>query len=52
VLTYETLKKKPKQLLALTGLARREFDELLPAFAQALTRAEELAKPKLKKRQP
>jgi hypothetical protein len=50
VLTYETLKKKPKELLALTGLARREFDELLPAFAQALTAAEAQAKPKPKKR--
>jgi DDE superfamily endonuclease len=50
VLTYETLKKRPKELLALTGLARREFDELLPAFAQALTGAEEQAKPKPKKR--
>jgi hypothetical protein len=36
VLTYETLKKKPKELLALTGLARREFDELLPVFELAL----------------
>lgn len=51
MLTYETLKKKPKVLLALTGLARREFDELLPAFAQALARAAEQAKPKRKKRQ-
>jgi len=51
VLTYETLKKKPKVLLALTGLARREFDELLPAFAQALTGAEEQASPRPKKRQ-
>jgi len=51
VLTYETLKKKPKKLLALTGLARREFDELLPAFTKALTTAEEQAKPKPKKRQ-
>jgi hypothetical protein len=51
VLTYETLKKKPKKLLALTGLARREFDELRPAFAQTLTAAEERAKPKPKKRQ-
>ena len=51
MLTYETLKKKPKELLALTGLARREFDELLPAFVQALTQAEEQTKPKPKKRQ-
>jgi hypothetical protein len=40
VLTYETLKTKPRELLALTGLARREFEELLPAFAQALHAAE------------
>lgn len=33
---YDTLRKKPKDLLALTGLARREFDELLPAFERAL----------------
>lgn len=33
---YATLRKKPKDLLALTGLARREFDELLPVFEQAL----------------
>jgi len=51
VLTYETLKKKPKELLALTGLARREFDELLPVFAQALTTAEAPKKPTRKKRQ-
>jgi hypothetical protein len=51
VLTYETLKKKPKKLLALTGLARREFDELLPVFAQALTAAEAAKKPKRKQRQ-
>jgi hypothetical protein len=51
VLTCETLKKKPKELFALTGLARREFDELLPAFAQALTAAEAAKKPKRQKRQ-
>jgi len=51
VLTYETLKQKPKELLALTGLARREFDELLPAFAKALAAAEARARPKPKKRQ-
>jgi len=49
VLTYETLKKKPKELVALTGLARREFEELLPAFGEALA-AEEAARPKAKKR--
>ena len=52
MLTYEILKKKPKKLLALTGLARREFDELLPVFAKALVAAEDKkAKPKPKKRQ-
>jgi hypothetical protein len=52
VLTYEILKKKPKKLLALTGLARREFDELLPVFAKALVAAEaKKVKPKPKKRQ-
>lgn len=51
MLTYETLKKKPKKLLALTGLARREFDELLAVFAQALTATEAPKKPKRKKRQ-
>jgi len=50
VLTYETLKKKPKKLLSLTGLARREFDELLPAFARALQAAEAATRPKAKKR--
>lgn len=49
MLTYETLKKKPKELVALTGLARREFEELLPAFGEALA-AEEAARPKAKKR--
>jgi len=33
---YATLRKKPKDLLALTGLSRREFDELLLVFAQSL----------------
>ena len=36
MLHYATLKKKPKDLLALTGLAGREFEELLPVFEQAL----------------
>jgi hypothetical protein len=48
--TYAALKKKPKELLALTGLARREIGELLPVFAQALM-AETPKKPKRKKRQ-
>ena len=39
-------------MLALTGLARREFDELLPVFAKALVAAEaKKAKPNPKKRQ-
>ena len=42
MISYTTLRKRPKDLLALTGLARREFDELLPVFEQAL--------PKLRKR--
>ena len=42
MLRYATLQKKPRDLLALTGLARREFEELLPVFEQAL--------PKLAKR--
>jgi Helix-turn-helix of DDE superfamily endonuclease/DDE superfamily endonuclease len=51
VLTYAELKKQPKRLLALTGLARREFEEVLPAFAQALAEAQAGTKPKPKKRQ-
>jgi hypothetical protein len=51
VLTYTELQKKPKKLLALTGLARREFDELLPVFTKALAEAEMPAPPKPKKRQ-
>ena len=50
MLTYETLKQKPKELLALTGLARREFDELLAAFALGLQAAEQATRPKTKKR--
>jgi hypothetical protein len=51
MLTYETLKMKPKELLALTGLARREFEELLPAFAQALQAAEAQIRPAPRRRQ-
>jgi hypothetical protein len=51
MLTYETLKTKPKELLALTGLARREFEELLPVFAQALHAAEEQTHPAPRRRQ-
>jgi hypothetical protein len=35
MLRYENLKQRPMRLLALTGLARREFEELLPAFDKA-----------------
>ena len=51
MLTYTDLQKKPKKLLALTGLARREFDELLPVFTKALAEAAAPIKPKPKKRQ-
>lgn len=50
MLSYEILKKKPKELVALTGLARREFEELLPAFATGLKAAEARKRPKRKKR--
>ena len=36
MLRYADVRKKPKELLALTGLARREFEELLPIFEQAV----------------
>lgn len=39
MIRYAFLKKRPKDLLALTGLARREFDELLPIFEQALPKS-------------
>lgn len=51
MLTYETLKKKPKDLLALTGLARRECEKLLPVFEKALRAAEAKPKPATQKRQ-
>ncbi len=47
MVSYATLKKKPKDLLALTGLARREFDELLPVFEQILAKS----RPSRKRRQ-
>jgi hypothetical protein len=47
MLRYASLKKKPKDLLALTGLARREFEELLPVFEQALPKPH----PRRKRRQ-
>lgn len=49
MLTYEALKKKPKDLLALTGLARREVERLLPAFERALRAAAAKTTPKAKK---
>jgi Helix-turn-helix of DDE superfamily endonuclease/DDE superfamily endonuclease len=52
VLTYATLKNKPQEFLALTGLALREFDELLPAFTQALDAAEPPTKRKKRQRAP
>jgi DDE superfamily endonuclease len=51
MLTYTELQKKPQKLLAMTGLARREFEELLPVFTQVLAEAETQAKPKPKRRQ-
>lgn len=51
MLNYETLQAKPKELLALTGLARREFEELLPVFARALQVAEEQIRPRPRNRQ-
>lgn len=36
MLNYATLKEKPETLLALTGLARREIEELLPVFSRLL----------------
>ena len=51
MLTYEKLKRNPEKLLALAGLARREFDEVLPVFAKALAEAEARTEPKSKKRQ-
>jgi len=52
VLTYATLKNKPQEFLALTGLALREFDELLPAFAEALETTETPTKRKKRQRAP
>lgn len=51
MLTYETLKTKPKELVALTGLARREFEELLPVFAQVLQAAEDQVRSAPRRRQ-
>ena len=51
MLTYAELKKRPQKLLALTGLARREFEELLPVFRKVRDEAEARSKPKPKRRQ-
>ena len=51
MLTYAKLKRQPKRLLALTGLARRDFDELLPVFSKVLAEAQASNQPKPKKRQ-
>ena len=51
MLTYETLKKRPKDLVALTGLARRECEALLPVFEKTRRAAEESAKPAPQERQ-
>lgn len=51
MLNYETLKKKPKKLLALTGLARREFEEVLPVFAKAMDKTEAKVHSKASRRQ-
>ena len=37
MLTYTTLKDRPRELLAATGLTHAEFMQLLPAFAAAST---------------
>jgi DDE superfamily endonuclease len=44
MIRYATLKQKPKDLLALTGLTRREFAELLPVFEQALMKPDQRRK--------
>lgn len=46
MIRYAELQKKPRDLLALTGLARREFEELLPAFEQALPKPAKRRKPR------
>ena len=39
MLAYEQLKKKPRKLLALTGLTVKEFETIMPAFERAYVRA-------------
>ena len=40
IIKYATVKRKPKRLLALTGLTLREFKTLLPAFARVLNKTQ------------
>lgn len=49
MLRYENLKRRPLRLLALTGLARREFEELLPAFDKAYVAHHPVVKKKRKR---
>ena len=35
MLTYDTLKDRPRELLAMTGLTHEEFTRLIPAFTDA-----------------
>jgi hypothetical protein len=51
MLRYATLRKRPQELLALTGLARQEFEELLPTFEQALEASRQRSKRPDKRRQ-
>jgi DDE superfamily endonuclease/Helix-turn-helix of DDE superfamily endonuclease len=49
MLRYKNLKQRPMRLLALTGLARREFEELLPAFDRAYVAHYPMVKKKRKR---
>ena len=49
MLRYETLKRQPKRLLALTGLARREFEELVSVFGRAYAGRYPMARKKRKR---
>jgi len=51
-MTYARIKDKPKKLLALTGLTRTEFDDLLEAFNKVSTpktKLTQLGKPRQRK---
>lgn len=48
MLRCAALKKRPKDLLALTGLARREFEELLPVFERVLSKTRPRRKRRLR----